>query len=74
MDLPLLYYPGYHTDTGTLYPSEQGLVGLAVPAGFEGTVTVTWREPKRWLAADLVSAVTLAALAGRALYRRKKHR
>lgn len=74
VDLPLLYYPGYHTDTGTLYPSEQGLVGLAVPAGFEGTVTVTWREPKRWLAADLVSAVTLAALAGRALYRRKKHR
>lgn len=72
LDLPLLYYPGYTTDTGTLYRSQSGLVGLAVPAGFEGTVTVTWQEPKRWLAADLVSLVSIAALAGRALYRRRK--
>lgn len=72
LDLPLLYYPGYTTDTGTLYRSQSGLVGLAVPAGFEGTVTVTWQEPKRWLAADLVSLVSIAALAGRAFYRRRK--
>lgn len=72
LDLPLLYYPGYTTDTGTLYRSQSGLVGLAVPAGFEGTVTVTWQEPKRWLAADLVSLMSIAALAGRALYRRRK--
>lgn len=72
LDLPLLYYPGYTTDTGTLYRSQTGLVGLAVPAGFEGTITVTWQEPKRWLAADLVSLVSIAALAGCALYRRRK--
>ena len=72
LDLPLLYYPGYRTDTGTLYRSQTGLVGLAVPAGFEGTVTVTWQEPLRWLAADLVSLVSIAALTGTALYRRRK--
>lgn len=72
VELPLLYYPGYRTDTGTLYASEHGLVGLAVPAGFEGTVTVRWQEPKRWLAADLISLVSFAALAGRAVYRRRK--
>lgn len=74
VELPLLYYPGYRADTGTLYPSAHGLVGLAVPAGFEGTVTVTWREPKRWLAADLVSLVSAAALAAGALYRRKQRK
>lgn len=72
VELPLLYYPGYRADTGTLYPSEHGLVGLAVPAGFDGTVTVRWQEPRRWLAADLISLVSFAALAGRAVYRRRK--
>lgn len=72
VDLPLLYYPGYRTDTGTLYASEHGLVGLAVPADFTGTVTVTWQEPKRWLAADLVSLLSLVALVGQTVYRRRK--
>lgn len=72
VDLPLLYYPGYRTDTGTLYASETGLVGLAVPPDYTGTITVTWREPKRWLAADMVSLVSLVALAGRAAVRRRK--
>lgn len=72
VELPLLYYPGYRTDTGTLYLTETGVVGLAVPAGFDGTVTVTWQEPKRWLAADLISLVSIVALAGNTLYRRRQ--
>ena len=43
-----------------------------MPAGFDGTVTVTWQEPKRWLAADLISLVSIVALAGNALYRRRQ--
>lgn len=72
VELPLLYYPGYRTDTGTLYASEHGLVGLAVPGDFTGTVTVTWQEPKRWLAADLVSLLSLVALVGQAVVRRRR--
>lgn len=72
VELPLLYYPGYRADTGTLALSEHGLVLLAVPPDFTGTVTVTWQEPKRWLAADLVSLFSLAALAGRAVVHRRK--
>lgn len=73
VELPLLFYPGYHArEAGTLYRSQNGLVGLAVPAGFEGTITVVWQEPKRWVAADLVSLVTILSMAGYALVRRRK--
>lgn len=73
VDLPLLYYPGYRVvdGPGVLYAADTGLVGLAVPAGFSGTVTVAYREPLRWLVADAVSALTLAVLAVGALRRRR---
>lgn len=75
VELPLLWYPGYRAQGGgTLYPSENGLVGVAVPAGFEGTLTVTWQEPRRWLAADFVSLISVFALAGSAVVRRKKRK
>ena len=74
-ELPLLYYPGYtilNTD-GQVFRTPNGMVGITVPAGYSGEIQVAFREPKRWLAADLVSLATLLALAaGFAVYKRKK--
>ena len=59
-ELPLLYYPGYTVieGPGTAFKTANGLVGVTVPANYTGTIRVTYREPKRWLAADVVSLVT----------------
>ena len=74
-ELPLLYYPGYtilNTD-GQVFRTPNGMVGITVPAGYSGEIQVAFREPKRWLAADLVSLATLLALAaGFAVRKRKK--
>lgn len=74
-ELPLLYYPGYtilNTD-GEVFRTPNGMVGITVPAGYSGEIQVAFREPKRWLAADLVSLATLMALAaGFAVRKRKK--
>ena len=73
-ELPLLYYPGYTVieGPGTAFKTANGLVGVTVPANYTGTIRVTYREPKRWLAADVVSLVTLEALAVLLLLRRRK--
>lgn len=73
-ELPLLYYPGYTVieGPGTAFKTANGLVGVTVPANYTGTIRVTYREPKRWLAADGVSVATLAALAVLLLLRRRK--
>ena len=73
-ELPLLYYPGYTVieGPGTAFKTANGLVGVTVSANYTGTIRVTYREPKRWLLADGVSLVTLAALAVLLLLRRRK--
>lgn len=73
-ELPLLYYPGYTVlgGEGEIFRTANGMVGVTVPAGFSGEISVAFREPKRWLAADLISLVTLVALAGYAIRRRKE--
>ena len=52
------------------------MVGITVPAGYSGEIRVAFREPKRWLAADLISLLTLLVLVGRLVvvprWRRKK--
>ena len=72
-ELPLLYYPGYTVieGPGTAFKTANGLVGVTVPANYTGTIHVTYREPKRWLAADVVSVVTLLG-GGLLIIRRKK--
>ena len=47
---------------GTAFKTANGLVGVTVPANYTGTIRVTYREPKRWLAADAVSLVTLVGV------------
>lgn len=75
-ELPLLYYPGYTIldGEGEVFRTANGMVGVTVPAGFSGEISVAFREPKRWLAANLVSLVTLLGLLGYGVrsIRRKK--
>lgn len=74
-ELPLLYYPGYTilNTEGNVFRTENGMVGVTVPAGYSGEIRVEFREPRRWLAADLVSLATALALAARlAIHPRRK--
>ena len=73
--MPLVYYPGYTVveGPGTAFKTVNGLVGVTVPANYNGTIRVAFREPKRWLLADGVSVVTAAALVALAL-RKRKHK
>ena len=75
-ELPLLYYPGYTVPDGQgiVFRTANGMVGVTVPAGYSGEIRVEFREPRRWLAADLVSLATALVLAARLTIhpRRKK--
>ena len=50
--------------SGSVFMTANGMVGVAVPAGSSGTVAVAFREARRWMLADLVSAATVLVLAG----------
>ena len=65
VEMPLLYYPGYAVvdGPGSTYQTVNGMVGITVPAGYAGTISVAFREPKRWLLADGVSLLTLLGMA-----------
>lgn len=80
-ELPLLYYPGYEilNMDGVVFRTGNGMVGVTVPAGYSGEIRVAFREPKRWLAADLVSLGTVLALLAKFVIwprwqKRKNHR
>lgn len=76
-ELPLLYYPGYTVldGQGIVFRTENGMVGVTVPANYSGEIRVAFREPKRWLAADLVSLATALVLVERlAIHPRLKKR
>ena len=61
IELPLLYYPVYSIKegTGTLFKTENGMLGIQVPAGSSGTIRVAVQEPLRWRLVELVSVVTI---------------
>ena len=65
--VPRLYYTGYtaQDDAGQahrVYETENGLLAVDVPAYFSGTIYVRYREKPLWRAAEIVSALTAAAL------------
>lgn len=74
----LLYYKGYHAyDTVTgqelqCYAGENFEVTVDVPAGFDGTVRVSFVSPWYWRLGEAVSAATLAGMLTVLLYRKKK--
>lgn len=62
--LPLLYYRYYSAtkDSGeslTCYAGDNNVLTVAVPPDFSGAVTVDFREPVSWRAAEAVSAAAL---------------
>ena len=61
IELPLLYYPVYSIKegAGTLFKTENGMLGIQVPAGGSGTIRVAVQEPLHWRLAELVSVVTI---------------
>lgn len=83
LELPLLYYKGYQAqdvDTGeplTVYPGNNNLVSVSVPAGFQGTVSARFVSPWYWRAAELLSVLTfvvlfLAVMRGKKIERKRE--
>ena len=74
VEMPLLYYPGYTVvdGPGATYLTVNGMVGVTVPAGYAGTISVAFREPKRWLLADGVSLVTLLGMIGWSPWKKRR--
>lgn len=61
--VPVYNYKGYHVvdETGQEYEiinGEQNHLGFELPDGFEGTITVEFRDPILWRAALLISMIT----------------
>lgn len=75
LELPLLYYPGYQavdTQNGSKLSLEKGgnnLLKVTVPAGFEGNISVSFREPLLWRAGELLSLVSFLALLTYCIFR-----
>ena len=77
LELPLIDYPGYRitaNDGGTLSlaATATGKVAVVLAAGYNGSFTVAWAEPRSWRAAELVSLVTVAGLAVYGWRRRRR--
>lgn len=74
IDFPLLYYPDYvctNLTTGETLSTEAGynnMVRITVPEGFEGQLTIGFREPIVWRIAELTSLLTCLAVATVILY------
>ena len=70
MILPLAYYPDYQCKdmaTGEAYETFRGTnnrLAVSMPAEYEGTVRVSFREPWFWRLSEAVSLVTAIALGG----------
>ena len=74
IELPLLYYPvyGIKEGAGTLFKTENGMLGIQVPAGSSGTIRVAVQEPLCWRLAELVSTVTVLVWSGSMKKKRRK--
>lgn len=65
--VPLYNYKGYRVrdEAGNAYEirnAEQNLISFELPDGFDGTVTVAFRDPVYWTASLLISAISAAAV------------
>lgn len=68
VDVPIYNYPGYHvTDTaGREYPvvsGEENHINFVLPGGFDGIITIEFRDPVYWRIALWVSIVSAAVFA-----------
>ncbi len=79
IDLPLLYYKGYRacdTDTGEELSvvKADGKVRVMVPEGYQGNLSVRYREYWYWRLAEIVSLSSVIGLFGSMLVRRTECR
>lgn len=64
-EIPVLYYKGYQAKdeaTGELLPvvgGDNNVVRIEIPAGYKGTLYITFHSPWYWRAAEAISAVTI---------------
>ena len=79
VDIPLLLYKGYEAvDAATgqeieLCAGENNVIRVVIPAGYAGTVQVSFESPVYWRISELISALTIIVLSVTGLrYRRKK--
>lgn len=77
VEVPLFNYPGYHVrdKEGNEYDITDGtnnVIRFALPAGFNGDVTVTYEEPIGWRLAEWISLLTLVGMIAIGIIRRKK--
>ncbi len=66
--VPIFNYKGYHAvdEDGNEFPLSSGVqnvITFDVPDGFDGTITVAFRDPASWRTALLISAVSVILLA-----------
>ncbi len=70
LEMPLVYYKGYGAydlNTGerlNVYDGTNHVVGVAVPAGYGGTLRVTFQSPWYWRVAEGISVVSFVGLLG----------
>ena len=75
IELPLLYYEQYHAHDRdgnelAVTPGTINLVRVAVPAGFDGTITVSYDYPVSWILSEVLSLLTLFGLVILAVWKR----
>jgi len=64
-EIPVLYYKGYQAKdeaTGELLPvvgGDNNVVRIEIPAGYNGTLYITFHSPWYWRAAEAISAATI---------------
>lgn len=60
VEIPKLRYPGYvaKDDSGNVLKTKDGtnnVIRVEIPAAYNGTVTVTWKEPISWRIGELIT-------------------
>lgn len=74
--LPILLYKGYHASGDGGEPLEitddgSHLLGVSVPAGYSGRITVKFTEPWYWRAAELITLAVIVAFVAGMVYKRR---
>lgn len=65
--VPMFHYKGYHAmdENGEEYPISDGAnnqIRIEIPAGFDGTIRVAYKEPWYWRIAEIVSLISILGM------------
>ena len=78
MELPILLYKGYHAYEAegrelAVQDGSNHLVRVAVPESYEGEISVQFESPWYWRLAELITVITVVAVAADVL-RSRRHK